>query len=265
VVLFTSLYPPKDVIRATALLTVINTLGRIIGSASTGFLNDLGGYPLAFYCSIGAAGLGIVILMFIKEKRTPSQPPSFKKLKRLFVRRDVFVPALLDTVLHYGDWTASFTFIPLLAAQFGAGNVALSALGTLNLGMVLLGNALSTALANRLGPKKLLVISFVIQASGMVGAALAPSLVVVFAAQVLVGMAFGIGYPILMGLSIKKVDHSEQNSAMGLHQSLYALGMFTGPWLSGLLAKALGIQPMFGIIAGAILVAGLLGERLLRE
>jgi MFS family permease len=34
---------------------------------------------------------------------------------------------------------------------------------------------------------------------------------------------------------------------MGVYQAVYAVGMFTGPWLSGLLADALGIQPMFTI------------------
>jgi len=99
---------------------------------------------------------------------------------------------------------------------------------------------------------------------GMVGAALAPSLLVVFIAQCAIGFAFGVGYPVLMGLSIEKVDHLEQNSAMGLHQSVYALGMFAGPWLSGILAKAIGIQPMFGIVGGCILVLGLLGQRALK-
>jgi predicted MFS family arabinose efflux permease len=37
---------------------------------------------------------------------------------------------------------------------------------------------------------------------------------------------------------------------MGIHQSLYAVGMFTGPWLSGILADRLGVQPMFVVTAG---------------
>jgi MFS transporter, DHA1 family, multidrug resistance protein len=48
-----------------------------------------------------------------------------------------------------------------------------------------------------------------------------------------------------MGMSIERVDESQRATAMGVYQSVYAIGMFTGPWLSGLLADALGIQPMF--------------------
>jgi MFS family permease len=45
---------------------------------------------------------------------------------------------------------------------------------------------------------------------------------------------------------------------MGLHQSVYAIGMFAGPWLSGILADAIGIRWMFGVTAVASLALGLL-------
>jgi MFS family permease len=264
VVLFTSLFPPKDVIKATAILSAVNSVGRIVGSASNGFLTSMGGYLLPFEVSVGAAVVAIVAVLLLEEKRHPPQKPSFRKLGALFIRRDVLLPSLLSIILHYGDWTASFTFTPILAAQLGASNVLLSLLASMNLGMVLVGNAFSSAMSHRLGSKNLVIVCFATQALGMLGAALAPSLWVVFLAQCAIGFAFGVGYPVLMGLSIEKVDHLEQNSAMGLHQSVYALGMFAGPWLSGLLAKAIGIQPMFGIVGGSILVLGLLGQRALK-
>jgi DHA1 family multidrug resistance protein-like MFS transporter len=66
-------------------------------------------------------------------------------------------------------------------------------------------------------------------------------------------------------LSIQNVADAERTTAMGLYQSVYALGMFGGPWLSGVLAAAIGIQPMFGVTAFACLALGLLGTRWLAE
>jgi predicted MFS family arabinose efflux permease len=40
---------------------------------------------------------------------------------------------------------------------------------------------------------------------------------------------------------------------MGIHQAVYALGMFAGPWIGGIVADALGIRAMFGIMAGVCL------------
>jgi MFS family permease len=52
---------------------------------------------------------------------------------------------------------------------------------------------------------------------------------------------------------------------MGLHQAVYAIGMFGGPWLSGLLADAMGIRPMFGVTAFVCLALGLFATRCLTE
>lgn len=102
-------------------------------------------------------------------------------------------------------------------------------------------------------------------AAGVGGAALAPSLTLLFASQFSIGLSQGIVYPVLMGLSIRHVPDSERTTAMGLHQSVYAIGMFAGPWLSGILADAIGIRPVFGVTALVCLALGVLGTRLLTE
>jgi MFS family permease len=101
-------------------------------------------------------------------------------------------------------------------------------------------------------------LSFLLLSAGIGGAALAPSLPLIFAAQFCLGLASGVGYPMLMGMSIQHVADVERTTAMGLHQAVYAVGMFSGPWLSGLLADAVGIRPMFGVTAFFCLALGLL-------
>jgi hypothetical protein len=41
--------------------------------------------------------------------------------------------------------------------------------------------------------------------------------------------------------------------------------MFTGPWLSGILADSIGLQPMFGVTAFICLILGWLGVSRLIE
>jgi MFS family permease len=92
-------------------------------------------------------------------------------------------------------------------------------------------------------------------------AAIAPALGWIFLAQFLIGLSGGLSYPVLMGMSIEQVDDAQRSTAMGLHQSVYAIGMFAGPWLSGMIAASIGIQPMFGVSAAAALIFGLVGLR----
>jgi DHA1 family multidrug resistance protein-like MFS transporter len=104
----------------------------------------------------------------------------------------------------------------------------------------------------------------VILATGVAGTAIANSLPVLFLSQALIGLGTGIGYPVLMGMSIEYVADDERTTAMGLHQSVYAAGMFAGPWLGGILASAMGMQPMFAATAAVSLALGLVGTSLLR-
>ncbi len=64
-----------------------------------------------------------------------------------------------------------------------------------------------------------------------------------------------------MGMSIRYVEDTERTTAMGLFQSVYAIGMFGGPWVSGWLAVAMGIRPMFGVTAFFCLTLGVLVNR----
>ena len=265
VVGFTSLFPPQEVVRASATLTLCSTIGRIVGTSVTGSLNEVGGYSLAFSLATGVAALAILMMLFIPEQRRPSRQLSVRSVGYLITRRDVLLPSLLAAVGQYADWAITFGFMPVLAKQLGGTGVTQSILVTLNLIMFALGNLTASSIVNRIGARRLVYMSFGLLSVGIGIAALTPSLWVLFVAQACLGLSLGVGYPVLMGLSIQNVASAERTTAMGLYQSVYAIGMFGGPWLSGILAAAVGIQTMFGVTAFACLALGLFGARWLAE
>jgi MFS family permease len=141
----------------------------------------------------------------------------------------------------------------------------LSVLISLNVGIVILGNLTTTTIVPKVGARRMAALSFLIQAAGTGVAAFAPSLALVFMAQFLVGFAFGVNYPLLMGMSIQHVAEQERATAMGLHQAVYSIGMFGGPWLSGILADSIGMRPMFAVTCVGCAVLGVIGTRLLAK
>ncbi len=265
VVLFSNRFSAGEVVRATGILAMTGTAGRIVATAANGWLNELGGYPLAFNLAAGSALLAAIILLFLPEAPTPPRKPSLNGLKRLASRREVMLPSLLQALTHTADFAATFTFIPILARQKGASDVVIGSLLSLNLLIGLAGNSLAAVLAQRFGHRRMVMLSFALLGGGMLGAAWAPSLPFVFAFQFCIGLGFGIGYPLLMGLSINRVEAAERTTAMGLHQSVYSLGMFLGPWLSGLLAAALNLSWMFALIGGGVLLLGIGGGAVLES
>lgn len=261
VVVFSNLFPPREAARTTALLTFVNSGSRMLATAVTGTLNEWGGYSLAFYLATGLAALSVLVILPAKEERRAAKRPSLQATTQLITRRDVLLPALLNALLQYANWSAIFSFIPLLARQLGASDVLLSALTSMNIGIITAGNLLATTLLKRTGSRPLVYFGFITFAAGMGIAALASSLVWVFVGQFCMGAGVGVGYPVLMGMSIEYVEDAQRATAMGLHQAVYAIGMFVGPWASGLLADAIGIQPMFGVTVPIFSLVGWWGLR----
>jgi MFS family permease len=131
----------------------------------------------------------------------------------------------------------------------------------MHIGLTLLGNLVATAIIRRIGARRLVHVSFVLLSAGIGMAAVTTSLPPLFIAQFLIWISMGISYPVLMGMSIRHVEDAERTTAMGLHQSVYAIGMFGGPWVSGWLADAMGIRSMFAVTAILCLALGLLATR----
>jgi MFS family permease len=265
VVVFTGLFPPEQAVRASTTITLIGTVGRLLATSATGWLNDLGGYGLAFHLAAGAAVLAALVVLPVSETRSAPRRPSWRALGALIIRRDVLVPTLLAVLAQYVTWATAFGFIAIIADDLGATAVQQSLLLTANLLALTAGNLGATAATRRLGARTLVALSFVLLAGGAALVAVAPALSWLFAAHALIGLSQGIGYPVLMGLSIRYVAEAERTTAMGLHQAVYATGMFAGPALTGVLADAMGIPAVFALTAGACLILGLAGAAMLRR
>jgi len=261
VVGFSALFPPKEAIKASALLTLFNSVGRVLATAVTGSLNNLGGYSLAFFVATGIAALSILIMATTGEIRRAPARPSVGAIGHLIVRRDVLVPSLLSAVGQYAHWAISLGFMSVLVKQLGGTGVTQSLFASLNIALMASGNLGASLIVTRIRGQWLVMASFVLMSVGIIVAATSSSLFVLAMAQATMGLAQGIGYPVLMGASIQHVQNADRSTAMGLHQAVYAVGMFAGPALSGVLAKAMGIQPMCGVTAVACLALGLSGAR----
>ncbi len=260
VVVYSGLFPPAEATQAAASLTLVNSLAQGAASLASGPLTALGGYAAGFTATIAAAGAGLLVWLPGGESRLPPLRPSPGSILRLVLRKDVLGPALLNALQLYAVFAAIFGFTPILAERFSATSIQISLLTTTNIAVNVAGNLLASLLVKRAGAARLVYASFVLLAGGMALTAAAPGLGWLYAAQVFMGLGGGIGYPLLLGLSIARVDESERNTAMGLHQAVYGIGMFAGPWLSGLLAVPLGVQPMFAVTAVAVLGIGILGN-----
>ena len=259
IIIFNSFFRPADTIRATAILTFVSSIARMTATGLNGTLNNLGGFPLAFLLATGAAILAIVIIIPVRETRLAPRNRSWGEIQKIVSRKDVLIPSLLAAVIQYATWATTFGFVPVLAKEYGANDITISLLMSLNIAVISAGNLLVTSISRRIPSKRLIQSGFLILATGILLFSIIRTLKFLFVGQLLIGLAMGITFPVLMGKSIEFVDETSRTTAMGLHQAVYAIGMFLGPWVSGILANQVGLHIMFIFTAAVSLLLGLYG------
>lgn len=249
IVVFSALFPPREAVVATSLLTFSGSFGRMIATSLTGWLNGIGGYSLAFYLGAAAAVVCIVIIAAMKIERVDTHVVSAHSIAAVFRRADVLLPSIISAVMQFGNWAVTFSFMPILAAQIGADQVTQSLLVSASIVSMTIGNLLNAPAVRRVPRTVVLYVTIFLFAVGIGVFVIAHTIVLFFAATLLMGFGNGFAYPTLMGLSIERVDLPHRTTAMGIHQSVYSIGMFAGPWIGGILAHLLGIRPTFAITA----------------
>ncbi|HUZ17771.1 MAG TPA: MFS transporter [Spirochaetia bacterium] len=254
IVVFSGYFPPKQAVFATSLLTMSNSFGRILATSATGVLNAIGGYSLPFYLAAASAGISVIIIGATKIERREVHAVSVSSIAKIFVRGDVLLPSFISAIGQIGNWAVTLGFMPILATQAGAGEIEVGLLIGLNVVASMVGNLLNTVVTRRISRTSLLYGAFALFSAGIVFIALIHSIVLFFVGSFVIGLSTGFSYPTLMGLSIERVDQSHRTTAMGIHQAVYSIGMFVGPWIGGIVADAIGIRWMFGATAALCLV-----------
>jgi len=255
---FASLFPPETAVRMTAMMNIVNAFGRALATGTNGLLNEMGGYDLAFAVAIAFSVLAILFFLPVKDPRRTPRKPNLKALWQLSSRPDVILPALLSALLQIVSTAAMFTFVPIIARNFGASDTIISLLTMMNIVIGVIGNLLISVLTARLGNRPVLLGGLSLTAVGVVLIATSTGYPVLFVAMVLLGLGWTT-ISILMGLSIRYVREEDRSTAMGLHQSVYGFGMFFGPFLSGYIAEAIGVHEVFWVLLGVVVVSLLFG------
>jgi len=245
VLLFNKSYSIDDQVKATALVAFVSAAARLTGAGLSTLSFQAGGFLLPFLISSIVSVIAVLIILPVREETLPSNNISFKEYSRLITKREVLTPSILSMLAQHVNWGVTFGFLPILAKFAGASDKTVALLVTLFFVFFLLGSYLVTAVTRFIHQKTLVFISFFALACGLVSAAIGYDMKTIYISQAFVGLAIGICEPLLMAMSIQSLSISDRSNAMGFHQTIYAVGMFTGPFLCGILADAFGIRSMF--------------------
>jgi len=83
--------------------------------------------------------------------------------------------------------------------------------------------------------------------------------------QTIAGVGRGISFPLLMGLSIKKISENARGTAMGVFQAVYSFGMFFGPFIVGLIKEHFELGAAFVLIGTTCLACSVVSYFMLKK
>ena len=256
-VMFSDWFPPERVPGAMALLTFLSGVGQMVSTGVGGRIADAYGWKSPFFVGVAMGIVGAAILMLVPEERsTRKSSPSWARMVRVGTAPRLLRISLIGALLQFFFWATTYAFVPVYANELGASRTTL---GLLTSGALVPYTIAAYAVSRWIGKWGALRCATVGLVLCGMSAGVVPAIhdvLLLGISQALGGLGRGLSMPVLLGLSIQSAAPAEKATAMGVFQAVYAIGMFLGPAMAGVIAEALGLTDAF-LICALMCVAGI--------
>lgn len=252
-VLYASYFPGSEAPKAIGFINAVNNLGQVAAMLAGGYVAQTMGMEAPFILSAVFGGIGIVLSLFVQDKRLKPKPVNTLVLQEALHDENLLRLSALAVILQIVTYVTVFGFLPMAALGLGASSFELGLLTTITMVPSIFSSAMSGSFFRKhFGERATLVAGMFIMSASCAVIPFISSLEWLYFSQALGGFGRGLVFPLLMGLSIKNFATDKRSTAMGVFQAIYGLGMFGGPVLAGVLSSN------FGLAAG-FLVTGIIG------
>jgi MFS family permease len=255
-VLFAGYYPADESPKAMGYINSASAAGQVGAMFLGGLAAEWYGLAEPFLLAAAGGAVALVLTFFVRDEVTPPKPVDTASLAEI-VRDGPFLRICgLGILFQIISFATVFGFSPLAAKALGAGGFELGLLTTVAILPAIAAAALSgTVFRRTCGEAGTLAGGFVFMGLASVAIPLCTTLAALYASQMAAGFGRGMIMALLMGLSIKNLPPAKRATAMGFYQAAYAVGMFVGPVLTGLIAAWFGLDSGFLVVG----LAGLAG------
>jgi len=245
-VLFASYFPARRAAQAMGIISFAGASAQLLVLLTGGKLAQEFGWQAPFLTGAAMAALGTLCVAGVRDtrKRGPGLPP-LRRLRRVMLAPGVLSISLIGALLQYVIFATIYSFTPIYAEGLGASKTQVGLLLTAAVAPHVVFTLVAGALSARVGEKCILALGLGILALATLFTPLVHTVSLLAVLQLASGAGRGLVFPTLMALTITGVKRRDQATAMGIFQAVYAVGMFGGPILAGVVADAVGLAGVF--------------------
>jgi MFS family permease len=267
VILFASYFSPAEAPKAYGIMNSASFTGQVIAMFAGGLIAQSWGWSSTFVLAAAGAGLGLLFSLFIQENVPKAgEPLRLTQVPEIVRNKHVLLSSILAILVQILVYGTVFGFVPLAAQNIGATNFEIGVLTMLaSLPSIVSSLLAGTWFIERFGRRMTLCAGFLLLTLSAVVVPFLDSMFQLYISQLIGGFGRGMIFPLLMALSVKSVEDKVKATAMGVFQSLYAMGMFIGPVMVGVISDIAGMNQGFWLcglmgIFGVVIAARFVGE-----
>lgn len=251
-----SITPEEHSGQALGMLQTGAVAGNLIGPLIGGVLAETFGFRTVFLLTGGLSiAASIIVMIFVHEPRRPEKIAGNREKVDLTQLRPL-VPIFIASIITQIGMMSIEPIVSIYAKTLYTGPhlatiaglvVAISGIANL-IGAPTLGK-----LSDRIGQRKVLMLSLCAAASMYIPQALAENIGVLLVGRFLLGLFIGGMIPSLNVLVKKKAPEEIQATAFGFNSSSTFLGNLIGPLIGSSVAAAYGIKHVFYVTMAVLL------------
>ncbi len=238
-VFYSSLYSEEELKKATGHVMASNNAGILLGFVVSMFVADNSGVWFVFAVSMGAALLGLVTIVFVKEIPPVQKPLEQTPLKSIMTNKTLVYYSLLALVLQAVVLSTALSFTTSYAEQLTSAKVDIS-LCMIIFEITTVFSSLLVGHLRRVSANAIVCILFGGLTLSCFFIPLSAFMTELYFWQGIAGLANGGIITLVMAFALQGVDRAYKATVMGTFQALYAVGMTLGPMLMGTLVDAWG-------------------------
>lgn len=267
-ILFSSYVADRELPNAMGRLSFAVVFAQLLGMALSAWIVEQWGWQAPFWLGAVIGTAGLVLSLFISEGAAPKRSPLKLKeiwpvLKEPLLLRVSFLSILAHSVM----FTTIFGFTTDYALSAGIGAAGI----TVIVFAFMIPHAFATIVSGKwlvplLGKWGTLKWAFALAA---VTTGFMPFTTDAFWLFILLqsgsGFALGLVFPLFLSMAVENIEAQKRATAMGAYQALYAVGMFSGPFLAGMLNAQFGLEAGFFLSTAAAAMGGIMSVKWARQ
>ena len=257
--LFASQFKKQLLHYASSFMMGINGVAITLSTLLSGRLSDLFGDKTPFLASLVVSILGMFILFWAKNEKPNKLKINRKRITDILKNNVLLRVSAVAIGFHFVTFGVNFGFLPILIENLGGSKTNIGDIATLSQLGGILGMVLSAWLISKIGIRKSMIIGSSCMILSLVLVSYIENLSIIAGLQFISGFGRGILYTITITLILFNFEDNSRGLAMGAYQAYYALGMFLGPAISGIVVNSFGINAIFWLSSLITFIALLIG------